>query len=128
MEAQGANGDDLGKKKALLARVQELHEFNPMLGLRGCRLGLTLPEIAIMQARAIFEAACAVTKSGKKVVPELIQGEATADNITGEVAHLLKDNHHYQKVCEDLASIKKELGKPGASKRAAQIAVSMLTH
>jgi lipid-A-disaccharide synthase len=66
--------------------------------------------------------------AGKKVVPELIQGEATADNITAEVAHLLKDDHYYQSVCEDLNSIKKELGKPGASKRAAQIAVNMLAH
>ena len=66
--------------------------------------------------------------AGKKVVPELIQNEATADNITAEVTHLLQDNHYYQKVCEDLTSIKQELGKPGASKRAAQIAVDMLSH
>jgi lipid-A-disaccharide synthase len=66
--------------------------------------------------------------AGKKVVPELIQDEATADNITAKVAHLLTDNHYYQSVCEDLTSIKQELGKPGASKRAAQIAVSMLLH
>jgi len=62
----------------------------------------------------------------KKVVPELIQNEATSDNITNEVAHLLKDNHYYQSVCEDLTAIKNKLGKPGASKRAAQIAVNML--
>jgi lipid-A-disaccharide synthase len=62
----------------------------------------------------------------KKVIPELIQNEATSDNITNEVAHLLKDNHYYQRVCEDLTTIKRKLGKPGASKRAAQIAVNML--
>ena len=66
--------------------------------------------------------------AGKKVVPELIQNEATADNITAKVPHLLTDNHYYQSVCEDLTSIKQELGKPGASKRAAQIAVNMLLH
>jgi pyruvate, orthophosphate dikinase len=56
----------------LLARVEELHEFNPMLGLRGCRLGITMPEITRMQARAIMEAACEVTKEGKKIVPEIM--------------------------------------------------------
>jgi signal transduction protein with GAF and PtsI domain len=47
----------LEEKKRLLDRVEELHEFNPMLGLRGCRLGIYYPEITRMQARAIFEAA-----------------------------------------------------------------------
>jgi len=56
----------------LLHRVEELHEFNPMLGHRGCRLGITYPEITEMQARAIFEAAVAVAKKGKKVVPEIM--------------------------------------------------------
>jgi len=65
--------------------------------------------------------------AGKKVVPELIQDEANAHNITAEVTHLLQDNHYYQSVCEDLTSIKKELGEPGASKRAARIAVTMLS-
>src|SRR3954447_21380527 len=56
----------------LLHRVEELHEFNPMLGHRGCRLGITYPEITEMQARAIFEAAVQVAKKGKKVVPEVM--------------------------------------------------------
>jgi pyruvate,orthophosphate dikinase len=56
----------------LLARVEELHEFNPMLGHRGCRLGVTYPEITEMQARAIFEAAVQVAKKGKKVIPEVM--------------------------------------------------------
>jgi pyruvate,orthophosphate dikinase len=55
-----------------LARVEELHEFNPMLGLRGCRLGITMPEITRMQTRAIIEAACEVTRQGSKVVPEIM--------------------------------------------------------
>jgi len=62
----GANGaGDLKKLlPQLLERVEELHEFNPMLGHRGCRLGITYPEITEMQSRAIFEAAVAVEKNG----------------------------------------------------------------
>jgi len=60
------------EKKRLLDRVEELHEFNPMLGLRGCRLGIYYPEITRMQARAIFEAACEVTREGIKVSPEVM--------------------------------------------------------
>ena len=56
----------------LLRRVEELHEFNPMLGHRGCRLGITYPEITEMQVRAIFEAAVAVAKDGVKVFPEVM--------------------------------------------------------
>jgi pyruvate, orthophosphate dikinase len=56
----------------LLKRVEELHEFNPMLGHRGCRLGITYPEITEMQARAIFEAAVQVAKKGTKVIPEVM--------------------------------------------------------
>ncbi len=56
----------------LLRRVEELHEFNPMLGLRGCRLGITYPEITEMQARAIFEAAVAVEKQGIKTHAEVM--------------------------------------------------------
>jgi pyruvate,orthophosphate dikinase len=68
---------DLAKKvgvpvAAIHARVQQLHEFNPMLGLRGCRLGIAYPEISEMQARAVFEAAAAVQKEGIKVHPEVM--------------------------------------------------------
>jgi pyruvate,orthophosphate dikinase len=52
--------------------VKELHEFNPMLGFRGCRLGIVRPEISEMQARAIFQAAAAVMKAGIKVKPEVM--------------------------------------------------------
>jgi pyruvate,orthophosphate dikinase len=70
----GAKGPGDLKKAlpALLQRVEELHEFNPMLGHRGCRLGITYPEITEMQARAIFEAAVAVAKDGVKVYPEVM--------------------------------------------------------
>jgi pyruvate,orthophosphate dikinase len=57
----------------LKRRAGELHEFNPMLGHRGCRLGITFPEIYEMQARAIFEAACEVAeKSGEAPIPEVM--------------------------------------------------------
>ncbi len=57
---------------AVKAKVQSLHELNPMLGHRGCRLGVTYPEITVMQAQAIIEAACAVAKKGIKVHPEIM--------------------------------------------------------
>jgi pyruvate,orthophosphate dikinase len=58
--------------ETLKRRAGELHEFNPMLGHRGCRLGITFPEIYEMQVRAIFEAACEVAKSGEAPVPEVM--------------------------------------------------------
>ncbi|AVO47058.1 pyruvate, phosphate dikinase [Phreatobacter cathodiphilus] len=69
-EVAAAMGAD---PKKLKARAEELHEFNPMLGFRGCRLAVAYPEIAEMQARAIFEAAVeAGRKSGRPVVPEVM--------------------------------------------------------
>jgi pyruvate,orthophosphate dikinase len=66
-------GHKLGMKREDIARrVEELHEFNPMLGHRGCRLGNTFPEISEMQARAIFEAAAEVQAKGIKVRPEIM--------------------------------------------------------
>jgi pyruvate,orthophosphate dikinase len=57
---------------AIKAKVQSLHELNPMLGHRGCRLGITYPEITAMQVQAIIEAACRVAKQGVKVYPEIM--------------------------------------------------------
>lgn len=62
----------LKQKETLLARVNELHEMNPMLGHRGCRLGLTYPDVSEMQVEAILEAACTVVKEGIKCVPEIM--------------------------------------------------------
>jgi len=67
-----ATGDLKKALPELLHRVEELHEFNPMLGHRGCRLGITYPEITEMQARAIFEAVVIVAKKGIKVIPEVM--------------------------------------------------------
>ncbi|HEX8571302.1 MAG TPA: pyruvate, phosphate dikinase [Allosphingosinicella sp.] len=70
--AEVAAGAGVGVE-ALRRRVAELHEFNPMLGHRGCRLGITYPEIYEMQARAIFEAAVAVAREGGKApIPEVM--------------------------------------------------------
>ncbi len=73
-EEFAALADDLGVGiDHLKRRANELHEFNPMLGHRGCRLGITFPEIYEMQARAIFEAACEVTsQGGDPIVPEVM--------------------------------------------------------
>ena len=69
-ELAETTGIDIEK---LRRRAGELHEFNPMLGHRGCRLGITYPEIYEMQARAIFEAACQVARdSGEAPVPEIM--------------------------------------------------------
>ena len=59
-------------EEALKDKVRFLHEFNPMLGHRGCRLGITYPEITEMQARAIFEAACELKREGKRPFPEIM--------------------------------------------------------
>jgi pyruvate,orthophosphate dikinase len=72
LEATKPKSPKLKELRAMLRRVEELHEFNPMLGHRGCRLGITYPEITEMQARAIFEAAVAVAKEGVKVKPEVM--------------------------------------------------------
>ncbi|MFZ9461751.1 MAG: putative PEP-binding protein, partial [Opitutales bacterium] len=72
-KSQAALAKKLGiKTEKVVARVAALHEFNPMLGHRGCRLGIAYPEITETQARAIFEAAAAVQKKGIKVKPEVM--------------------------------------------------------
>jgi pyruvate, orthophosphate dikinase len=72
LEALGKSGKELEEKRTLLHRVEQLHEFNPMLGHRGVRLGITYPEITEMQTRAIMEAACMLAKEGVKVTPEIM--------------------------------------------------------
>jgi pyruvate,orthophosphate dikinase len=64
--------DEIAEKRKLLRRVEHLSEANPMLGLRGCRLGLLVPEVTRMQVRAIFEAACQVQNEGLQVLPEVM--------------------------------------------------------
>jgi pyruvate,orthophosphate dikinase len=74
---EGSAQNDLAKKmgvpvEKITQRVKELHEFNPMLGFRGCRLGIVYSEISEMQSRAVFEAAAEVQKAGIKVHPEVM--------------------------------------------------------
>jgi len=76
-------------------KVAALHEFNPMLGHRGCRLAITFPEICRMQARAIMEAACNVKKQGIKVLPEimvpLVGMKKELDLLCGEIVKTVED-------------------------------------
>jgi len=72
-DTQKEMADILGVSvKTIQDKVKSLHELNPMLGHRGCRLGITYPEITTMQAQAIIEAACHVAKKGVKVFPEIM--------------------------------------------------------
>jgi pyruvate,orthophosphate dikinase len=72
LKLKNADSKELEKKEKILEIVESLHEMNPMLGLRGCRLGLLYPEIYEMQVEAIIEAAIELTKEGIKVKPEIM--------------------------------------------------------
>src|SRR5437588_387846 len=100
LETQGGHEEELQEKRKMLEAVGAMREMNPMLGLRGCRLGLLFPEINVMQTRAILEAALALAKQGKKLQPKIMiplvghvnelkevrrQLEAVAKEITAEV-------------------------------------------
>jgi pyruvate,orthophosphate dikinase len=100
LETQGGHEKELEEKKVMLEAVGAMREMNPMLGLRGCRLGLLFPEINVMQTRAILEAAAQVAKAGTKVYPKIMiplvghvnelkevrrQLEAVAQEIAGEL-------------------------------------------
>jgi len=82
-------------------RVHELHEFNPMLGHRGCRLGIVYPEISGMQARAVFEAAAEVQRKGTKVRPEIM---IPLVGFPRELKHQIKIVH---RVADEVAKGKK---------------------
>src|SRR5438093_7458593 len=96
MEAKGKRGGKLNRLKKLLQVVEGLHEFNPMLGLRGCRLGIMYPEITEMQARAIFEAACDCKKQGIEAKPEIMIP------LVGEVKELELQKMILNQVAEDV--------------------------
>ncbi len=72
LETTGKHPDELERKRKLLSAVAGMREMNPMLGLRGCRLGLLFPEINVMQTRAILEAAANVAKEGIKLQPKIM--------------------------------------------------------
>jgi len=113
---------------ALKHRAAELHEFNPMLGFRGCRLAVAFPEIAEMQARAIFEAAAIAAKeTGKPVIPEvmvpLVMGKPELDLVKARIDAMAK-----AVMQESGAKIDYQVGTmielPRAALRAAEIAES----
>ncbi|MGQ9585306.1 MAG: pyruvate, phosphate dikinase [Anaerolineae bacterium] len=72
LRATGENPKELAEKESLLKVVESLWEVNPMMGLRGCRVGLMYPGVTEMQVRAIFQAACRQAKKGVKVHPEVM--------------------------------------------------------
>jgi pyruvate,orthophosphate dikinase len=72
LEATNGNKQELAEKRKMLDAVSALREANPMLGLRGCRLGLLFPEINVMQTRAILEACAELAKEGKKLQPKIM--------------------------------------------------------
>ena len=72
LEASKTHQSDLPRRRELLRRVEQLHEFNPMMGHRGVRLGISYPEITEMQTHAIIEAACRLAREGRRVVPEIM--------------------------------------------------------
>lgn len=71
LKAKGRHLEEIKEKEEVLRKVQALAEFNPMLGHRGCRLGITYPEVYAMQVRAIFRATAQLLKEGVKVIPEV---------------------------------------------------------
>jgi pyruvate,orthophosphate dikinase len=96
LEAHKKKGAKLNQTKAMLEIVEGLHEFNPMLGLRGCRLGIMYPEITEMQARAIFEAACDCKKEGIEAKPEVMIP------LVGEVRELALQKEIVNKVAQEV--------------------------
>ena len=85
------------------SRIEQLHEFNPMLGHRGCRLGVTMPEVTRMQARAILEAAAKLNKEGIEVHPEIMVP------LVGNVNELKHQRKNIEEVAE---KVKDEVGIP----------------
>ena len=95
--------DEIAEKRKLLRRVEHLSEANPMLGLRGCRLGVVFPEVTRMQVRAIFEAACEVAAEGLKVLPEVMiplvstpEEYINQASLVREVARQVMNEHGYE--------------------------------
>lgn len=68
----GGDSEHIKEKESILSRVEELYEFNPMLGLRGCRVGVVFPEVVRMQVRAIIEASCELKREGYHPKPEIM--------------------------------------------------------
>ncbi|MBI4322247.1 MAG: pyruvate, phosphate dikinase [Chloroflexi bacterium] len=102
LRCKGASAEEIGEKEALLKKVGEMREMNPMLGLRGCRLGIIMPGIIEMQVRAILTAVCEVEKEGVEVHPEIMIP------LVGHVNELRVVRDQFIKV---VAEVEKEAGK-----------------
>ncbi len=101
LETQGGHEAELQEKREMLEAVGAMREMNPMLGLRGCRLGLLFPEINVMQTRAILEAAAEVAKAGTKVYPKIMIP------LVGHVNELKEVRRQLEGVAQEIAG---ELG------------------
>jgi pyruvate,orthophosphate dikinase len=97
LETKGDNPKELEEKRALLEKVGAMREMNPMLGLRGCRLGLLFPEINVMQTRAILEAARDLAKEGKKLQPKIMIP------LVGHVNELKEVRRQLEEVAKEIA-------------------------
>jgi pyruvate,orthophosphate dikinase len=103
LETLGIEPEERRRLEALMAAVEKLRESNPMLGHRGCRLGITHPEIYGMQARAIMEAACTVAEQGVKVEPEIMIP------LTGTVGEMKETFEQTRRVADGVIA---EMGVP----------------
>ncbi len=97
LETQGGHEAELAEKRALLEEVGSMREMNPMLGLRGCRLGLLFPEINVMQTRAILGAAAEVAREGTKLYPKIMIP------LVGHVNELKEVRRQLEEVATDIA-------------------------
>ncbi|GCE14092.1 pyruvate, phosphate dikinase [Tengunoibacter tsumagoiensis] len=97
LETLGGHEAELKEKTALLEAIGAIREMNPMLGLRGCRLGLTFPEINVMQTRAILEAAAELAAQGKKLHPKIMIP------LVGHVNELKEVRRQLQTVADEIA-------------------------
>ncbi len=99
LETSGEDPKQLAEKRNLLEEVGSMREMNPMLGLRGCRLGLLFPEINVMQTRAILEAALEVAKEGKKLQPKIMIP------LVGHVNELKEVRRQLEAVAKEITSV-----------------------
>ncbi|BCL81517.1 pyruvate, phosphate dikinase [Ktedonobacteria bacterium brp13] len=103
LETQGGHEKELAEKREMLEAVGSMREMNPMLGLRGCRLGLLFPEINVMQTRAILQAAVELEREGKILHPKIMIP------LVGHVNELVEVRRQLESVAAEIA---KEAGKP----------------
>ncbi len=105
LELQNSDEKKIEEKRQLLQRVTGLREMNPMLGHRGCRLGITFPEVYNMQTRAVFEAAAELILEGKKVYPEimipLVAHERELSILRQQTIEVIKEVEREKKVAFD---------------------------